>query len=361
MDPSVNIKLPDVFTQKQKFWGFLGTLGIFALGGTGLYKALPFITELFTRTTSAFEALTVMIIKGALALIALWVLSQPKTWAIGRTLFNVATRLASKTIAEALPQEVSQSYISDHVAPKLQRVIAAKSAANGELEAAREEEANNTRQITEFESQIEELVIRSCSNGVWTNTDDEMLFSSLGQQLSFCRETAPATASHRELLEGWRDVLKELEQYLKNELQTMKFFTQKLISQYQNATRTAKLARQVGDAIGGDNMKEIYDMSMDFMRRRIHQSMGEVESVMSMVKDVTAVRKLKNAAASRELLQRIREKKQHTAELAAHSATETQTMASDDPSGVKALALMRETGSQSTTGRARNRRLLGGN
>ncbi|TSC82415.1 MAG: hypothetical protein G01um101420_426 [Parcubacteria group bacterium Gr01-1014_20] len=357
METGVQFKLPDIFTKEQKFWGFLGTLGVFAVGGTALYKALPWLTELFTRATDMFGALLAFIGLAVTTIIVLFVLSQKQTWAIGRTLFNVFARMAAKTIAQALPQEVSQSYVSDHVQPKLQSAVAAKSAANGELEMAIAEEEKNNKQIAEFERMIEELVHRSCPNDVWASSEDEMLFNSLAQQLAFCKETAPAISSHRELLEGWRDVLKELEQFLKNELQTMKFFTQKLISQYEAAKRTAKLARQVGDVIGGDSMKEMYEMSMDFMRRRIHQSMGEVESVMSMVKDVTAVRKLKDASASRELLQRIREKKQHTAQLAAQSAIEGQAIATAKPEQVGSL--LRQAGAQSSSGQARNRRLLG--
>lgn len=359
--PSIGIKLPDVFTPKQKLFGFLGVLGVFAGGGTVLYKALPWLTELFTRATDMFGALLALIGLAVTTVIILFVLSQKQTWAIGRTLFNVFARMAAKSIAKAMPAEVCETYLTESMVPKLQHAVTVEAAASGLVKETKEELVQSAREIAEFTSTAQELARRSFVNDQWTNNEDAMMFNTITSKLTFCEEKATSLANNLELFEAWKATLTGLRQYLKNECESLKFYIEQLVRQYEMAVRAAKVARQVGGVIGGDSMKEMYDMSVAFMKQRIHQSMGEVESVMSMVKEVTAVRNLKDSAASRQLLDKIRASQAHTAQLAATAQRDGAVIASGDRTAI--LNLMKKSGVQtagaSTQGPTRSRRLLG--
>lgn len=336
-----------MLSKREKWFGWV-TTGIFAAGGILLLNAaLPFLNTFLTNLIGvigkAFAVGGLLALAGIVAVIAM----HERTHTLVRAGFAMLARAATSIFVKRWPTEFIEYYAGDYLDGKEKTFDTMRTSVRKQRNVISQIKEANEAEVTDKTEKARTLKNRSysASTGKWKNEDDRLTFQEFSATIGFKTKSIANQAKQLERMDKYLDILDKYKRAIRFRRNVLRSFVETLKNDYAASMALNQAQDSVAAAFGTDDMKKIFDMSVDFMNNRIAFVNAKVDDFMTANKSVLAEVDLENNVAEDRLLQQLNAWDAGAESII--SQTEEEQEALGDPH--KLAALLQSNQSQAST------------
>jgi hypothetical protein len=353
----------DVISKNEKLVGTIVVALLIGAGLLGLNALLPGINTFLSGLLSAVGKLWMLAISLAGLAIFLFVAMSKRTHSLLKLGFYWLARKATMAFIKYSPTTVIEIYANEYLDKKGQDFGRRKQV----VESSKEIVARN---IEENQASIDESVENSRSlkerhynekTRKWDSIENQNLFAEYASNIKFREASNNNLSKQLKRLEFYLQILEKFQAAFTHRRNVIRNFCQILTREYEAMKASAAATRDLAALFGTDDMKQVFEMAVNFMKERIAFFTSEVDSFMNENMPVITELDLQNEVAEDALIARL-EEMDKKADLLINQASEDED-ALTDPRKLASLVKSRPAASATITQEApiatKRRRYLG--
>ncbi len=348
----------NILSSKEKLVGTIVTILLIGGGLLGLNALLPGINTFLTGLLAAVGKLWMLAISMAGLAIFLTVALHNRTHSLLKLGFYWLARKATMAFVKYSPTTIIEIYANEYLDKKGQDFGQRKRLVDSKREIVARTIDENTESIRESEDNARTLKARHYDEKKrkWDTVENQNLFMEYASNIKFRTASNLNLQKQLKRLEFYLQILEKFQVAFNHRRNVIRNFCQILTREYEAMKASAEATRDLAALFGTDDMKQVFDMAVNFMKERIAFFTSEVDSFMNENMSVVTELDLQNEVAEDALLTRLAEMDKK-AELLITQASEDED-ALLDPNRLAALVKSSKAATV-TQATPRKRRYLG--
>ncbi|MFA5070631.1 MAG: hypothetical protein WC528_05125 [Patescibacteria group bacterium] len=352
----------DMLSSKEKTIGAIVTILLIGAALLGLNALLPGINHFLSGLLAAVGKLVMLAISLAGLALFLAVAMNKRTHTLLKLGFYWLARKTTMAFVRYGPTTIIEIY-NDHLTAKAQKFGEKKMVVDSKREVVARTIEENQASINESQANAKTLKSRHFDDKQrrWDSIEHKNLFMEYSSNISF-REASNVNLRKQLIrLEYYLQILEKFQQAFNHRRNVIKNFCKILNTEYEAMKAAAEGTHELSALFGTDDLKQVFDMTIDFMRERIAFFTSEVDTFMSENLPVVTELDLQNEVAEDQLLARLTDMDKKADHLIDQAAQDE--VALTDIRGLATLVKSNQAtaATQTTPSSTRRHRYLGGN
>ncbi len=275
--PTLKSSLDTFLSKKEKISGYLLTGGIIIAAVIGLNAILPWLSNMLGNLIAVVGKLITLGIMGIAAAGLVVIALSERTHTLVKIAFARLARGATMTFIKYSPWTIPEIYIEyiDKKARDIYQKITNVLAINNSIKKAH---GKNVEIIESNDETCRSLQERYFKNGVWVSEEHHNLFREKASDTDFRTRSNKNLQKQIDRLEFYLTVLKKFEQAFKYRRNVLRNFCDAIVLEYNATKESAEVTRELATLFGTDDMKKVFDMSVQFMQDRMSNFVAETDT-----------------------------------------------------------------------------------
>jgi hypothetical protein len=351
----------NILSKNEKLTGGIITALVIIVGLVALSAVLPGINLFLGNViTMIGKAWTIAAMLGTTALV-IWVAMAKRTHTLAKILFSKISRAVTKLFIKYGPTTILDIYVDEHLVKKAQDTSRAINTVKAQLEIVSntiDENAETMQENTQFADTLRRRYYDERGTKKWKQFtldglppdaqgkdrlslmlqkagNPELVFRQLSAH-NLALERSNKNLQKQQLrLTTYVTILDKFKQAFDYRITVVKNFCDVLTREYNAMMASAAAAQSMAALFGTDDMKQVFEMTVNYMQNRIANFTTTVDSFITENMPVVMKMELEGDVSEDQLMQRLNEMDKKADDLI--SEVDIDSKAIDDPTQLAAL------------------------